>query len=378
MQSSHLPGYVLSILTLALTGLLHPSMAASDPNADACALLSTALPGKVFTQNETQYRDSINRYFFANDRLSPQCIVRPQSAQDVSLIVKTLAKTNAKVAIQGGGHSPNAGVANIDSGVTISMNGLNSISLSNGDNQVNSSFSIPTDSIISQSAGPTSIGASTTDPSSNPIISVGAGATFGSVYSYLSPYNLIAVGGRGDSLGLGGLLTGGGVGFFGPKYGFACDNIVAYEIVLADGSIVTTNSQMRPDLFKALKGGSSNFGILTRFDLRTYSQGQFWGGFVSYPESTIPAQLEGLGQFMTTGTTTRDPNAALIASLGYVGAYGLTIASNGLHYTKEGDTDPEVFRPFTSIQPQTSSSLRVGTNVDFVNEVERMQAPGAR
>ena len=356
-------------------------MAAADttshPNADACALLTTALPDKVFPKSDSQYTASINRYFFANDRLSPDCIVYPQSAQDVSLIVKTLAKTNAKVAIQGGGHTPNAGAANLDSGITISMQNINSISLIYGDSQLNTSSS-PLDSIISASARPTSIGVNTTSPSENPIVSVGGGATFGSVYSYLNPYNLIAVGGRGDSLGVGGLLTGGGVGFFGPKYGFACDNIVSVEIVLADGSIVNANAQTRPDLFEALKGGSSNFGIVTRFHLKTYSQGQFWGGFVNYPESTIPAQLKAVGSFITTGPKTRDPNAALISLLGYVQAYGVTVATSALHYTKPIDTVPEIFKPFTDIQPQTKSSLRVGRNIDFVSEIENMQGPGNR
>ena len=83
-------------------------------------------------------------------------------------------------------------------------------------------------------------------------------------------------------------------------------------------------------------------------------------------------QLEALEQLKTTGTMTRDSNAVLIASLGYAGAYGITIASNGLHYTKESDTDPEVFGPFTNIQLQISNSLRVGSNVDSVNEFERM------
>ena len=374
MQISHLSQYDLLIRTLVLAGHLYSTMAASDSSRHACELLSTALPGRVFTQDESSYNDAINGYFFANDRLLPQCIVRPQSAQEVSLIIQTLATTNTKVAIQGGGHTPNPGAANIDSGVTISMSAINLISFSHSSNQANDSIS--TDAFSSSPTQPTDPRVSEAISSNTAVVSVGAGATFGSLYAYLNAYNLIAVGGRGDSLGLGGLLTGGGVGFFGPRYGFACDNVVGYEIVLADGSIANINAQSHLDLFRALKGGSNNFGIVTRFDLKTYSQGPLWGGFVNYPESAIPAQLDAIRQFMNAET--RDPNAALIASLGYVGAYEMTLASNGLHYAKSGDTDPQVFRPFTSIQPQTSSSLRIGSLVNLVNEVESMQAPGSR
>lgn len=380
MQWSQLDGCVFFTLLLILTDILRSTMAAvpvSAVNSDVCAQLSATLPGKVFARNEPSYNSSIDSYFFANDRLSPLCIVHPASAQEVSLIVRTLIKTKIKVAVQGGGHTPNAGAANIDGGVTISMSGIKSIAFSYGDQTHNSSFLL-VDSLAASSTGPASVGFDATTQHKAVTVSVGAGATFGAVYSYLSSHNLIAVGGRGESLGLGGLLTGGGVGFFGPKYGFACDSVVAYQVVLADGSIVTADSHTRPDLFKALKGGSNNFGIVTRFDLRTYSQGPFWGGFISYPESTIPAQLDALKNFMTTGTTTRDPNAALIASVGYVGAYGLTIASNGLHYTKENDVNPKVFRPFLDIQPQLSNSSRTASNVDFVHEIESMQAVGAR
>lgn len=59
-----------------------------------------------------------------------------------------------------------------------------------------------------------------------------------------------------------------------------CDNVINFEIVLASGEIVDANETHYSDLYKALKGGGNNFGVVTRFDYKTFEQGEFWGGFL--------------------------------------------------------------------------------------------------
>ena len=147
------------------------------------------------------------------------------------------------------------------------------------------------------------------------------------------------------------------------------------EIVLADGSIVNANALQRSDLFKALKGGSNNFGIVTRFDLKSYPQGQLWGGFIAYPSTTIPQQLSAFQCFMQSAKS--DPYAEIICAIGYVGAFKSVVVSVGLHYTK-AVVNPPIFHPFTAIQPQLSNTMRIGDNIDFVNEVESKQARSSR
>ena len=66
------------------------------------------------------------------------------------------------------------------------------------------------------------------------------------------------------------LTLGGGVGWTTPRTGFACDNVVNYEVVLASGEVINANASCHSDLWRALKGGSSNFGIVTRFDIETF------------------------------------------------------------------------------------------------------------
>jgi len=70
----------------------------------------------------------------------------------------------------------------------------------------------------------------------------------------------------------------GGISFFSEGLGFASDNVVGYEIVLANGTITEANSQENTDLFWALRLGSTNFGIVTRFDLKTTATTNLWGG----------------------------------------------------------------------------------------------------
>lgn len=93
-------------------------------------------------------------------------------------------------------------------------------------------------------------------------------------------YGLGITAGRVGTVGVSGLLLGGGASFHSGHRGFACDDVVNYEVVLADGSIVNANAKDNPSLFKALKGGGSNFGIVTRFDMAAFPAGELYGGIL--------------------------------------------------------------------------------------------------
>ncbi|KAK8008108.1 hypothetical protein PG991_010659 [Apiospora marii] len=100
--------------------------------------------------------------------------------------------------------------------------------------------------------------------------SVGPGARWGEVYAGLEEHGVSVTGGREGVVGVGGLLLGGGVSWYTARTGFACDSVVDYEVVLASGEIINANATAHADLFRALKGGGSNFGIVTKFHLETF------------------------------------------------------------------------------------------------------------
>ena len=130
-------------------------------------------------------------------------------------------------------------------------------------------------------------------------ISIGPGNRWADVYSKLDAQGVAIPGGRVASVGVGGLVTGGGVSFFSGRFGFVCDNIVNYELVLPYGKVINVNASASADLFRALKGGSNNFGIVTRFDVKSFESGLFWGGEIAYPITTLPQQVTA---FVNLGT----------------------------------------------------------------------------
>lgn len=123
------------------------------------------------------------------------------------------------------------------------------------------------------------------------VLSVGPAYRWGEVYKWLGKYNLTVPGGRLSPVGVPGLLLAGGINFYGNQKGFSADNVVTYEVVLAAGTIVYASKTSNPDLFWALKGGSSNFGIVTRFDIKTVPSKKVFAGIYSVASENVPALL---------------------------------------------------------------------------------------
>ena len=152
-----------------------------------------------------------------------------------------------------------------------------------------------------------------------------------------------------------------------------CDNVVNYEVVLASGSVVQANLQSNHDLFIALKGGSNNFGVVTRFDLPTFTQGQMWGGAIYYSASAVPAIFQAFDDFARTSSP--DKQAHLIAATSWSNG-AETGVSNIYHATPV--VAPPSLKPFTLIEPQIFNSLRFDSLLGFAEEQSAFSTNGAR
>ncbi|KAI8198976.1 putative FAD-linked oxidoreductase [Colletotrichum sp. SAR 10_65] len=216
------------------------------------ALISAGLSDRVSFPTDSVYNSSIASYWSADSQaLHPWCIIQPTNTDEVSRALSALVKTspagNWDIAVRGGGHSHFTS-NNVAHGVTIDMSRMNSVVYKNCSGTV----------------------------------SIGAGARWGMVYTEIEKYGQTVTGGREGNVGVAGLTLGGGASFHTGNRGFAADDVKNYEVVLADGSIVNANAGENPDLFRALKGGSNNFGIVTRFDMQTFAAapGGLYGGLI--------------------------------------------------------------------------------------------------
>ncbi|KAH0492642.1 hypothetical protein TgHK011_007587 [Trichoderma gracile] len=341
---------LISFLLVALGGLAAAHAVEEDVEADTkavasgdtcCAVLKVYFGDKLSDQGSATYNESLATYWSAQEeQILPKCIVRPTSAMDVSKALRFLVPLACKFAIRAGGFGTVPGIANIKGGVTIDLRGLNDVAL-NGDNIT---------------------------------VNVGSGATWGAVYSQLQTSNLTVAGARAGSVGVGGSTLGGGLGDFAPKAGFAADQVIAFQVVLANGDIVTASATQNIALYKALKGGASNLGIVTRFTFKTFPIENIWGGTILYNKTTIDAHTQALYDFASNPSY--DTNAGYLVSFIYNPSFGTIIASR-LAYA-EPTENPPVFQAITAIPNQLQNSTQITNVAAFSNLSLSFSADGYR
>ncbi|RDW59488.1 FAD binding-containing protein [Coleophoma cylindrospora] len=305
-------------------GVLYGTSAALSDCVLACSFLNFALPGQISYPNSTTYAAEAIYWSVQQTSASPKCRLSPNSATDVSLGVLTARVTQCQFAVKSGGHVPFFGASNIDGGMTIDLINLNQITVAANKTQT----------------------------------SVGPGNRWYDVYTRLDPMGLSVIGGRVSDIGVGGLTLGGGISFFSGRYGWACDNVNVYQVVFADGSIHDVSYQSNPDLYYALRGGGNNFGIVTRFDLATFPQGDLWAGSQTflYDNSTAAALNAAFYNFNINAVN--DPYAAVILAYAYAQAENIYVIASDLQYGKPV-VNPPILQNFTAVPSPIADTLKI-------------------
>ncbi|OTA64849.1 FAD-binding domain-containing protein [Hypoxylon sp. EC38] len=244
---------------------------AGDPVC-TCKVLQDTFTGintTLLPSDGATYQDFEDENYSAACRLPAACIVNPKDAQEVSTAIKILSETETKFAVRSGGHNYIPGFASVnESGVLISLSNLNSTVLSDDKKTAN----------------------------------IGPGNRWQDVYEALVPQGLTVVGGRVGPVGVGGLVLGGGLSYFASQRGLAFDNVKSYEVVLADGSIVTASADNQySDLYKGLRGGATNFGIVTNYELYTYPVANFYVDARSYSPNQTTDFLHAVAEYQNEG-----------------------------------------------------------------------------
>lgn len=273
---------------------------------------------------------------------NPFCIFKPSDARSVSISILISRITKCPFAVRSGGHAAFSGASNIDGGITISLEKLNTVQLSSD--------------------------ARTVD--------VGPGNTWFNVYTALQPLDIAVIGGRVSGIGIGGLTTGGGISFFSNIYGWACDNVASYEVVTASGIILTASPTENSDLYFALRGGGNIFGIVTKFTLNAISLpgGLMWGG----GRASTADQFEAVvNAFYNVGINSpSDPNAAQILSFAYAQSVNLSIAAADLQYAKPV-ANASIFAEHLAI-PALSDTTQIRTLTNLTQEFNASNPDGLR
>ncbi|KAF2102206.1 FAD-binding domain-containing protein [Rhizodiscina lignyota] len=308
--------------------------------------LSHFLPGKVFTKNKPSYNEYLDTFWLGPAReIFPRCVVIPSNTSDVSKAISVLSSAlklgiDCKFAIRSGNAAAFANLSNIDDGIVIWLKDLKELDLAED----------------------------------RSVIRVGPGNSAGDVYGKLDPMDLTAVLGLHSMLGVSGLVLGGGwSSILSPQYGLACDNVLNFEVVLSSGAVVNVNATSNPDLFRALKGGASNFGIVTRFDLAVIKLGSFSGGQIFADLSKRQEIFRFAENYMKADDYT--PQASMIMNLGYMAGMGW-----GMFYfpTYIGpEENPSILAPVLKMN-DVKSTFRVSHTREFTDQLDQMIPPGLR
>jgi FAD/FMN-containing dehydrogenase len=193
--------------------------------------------GELITPGNPDYDTARAVWNGAVDR-RPSLIARCTGAADVAAAVRFARDHDLEIAVRGGGHNV-AGTALCNDGLVIDLTRMRSVSV---------------------------------DPAGHAAW-VRGGALWGDVDHETQSHGLATTGGIVSHTGVGGLTLGGGIGFLMRKLGLAVDNLLAAEVVTADGSVVQASAEEHPDLFWALRGGGGNFGIVSSFEFALHPVG---------------------------------------------------------------------------------------------------------
>jgi FAD/FMN-containing dehydrogenase len=211
--------------------------------------LRAGLNGTVIRSEDPRY-DAVRRVYFTGFDRRPAVIVRVGDAADVARVVTLARETGAELAVRSGGHS-RAGYGTSEGGIVLDLSPMSAVEID---------------------ADGRAAWAQT---------GVKAGD-----YTRATGKRGLATGlGDTASVGLGGITLCGGIGFLVRKHGLAIDDVLAAEVVTANGELLDVDEHGHPDLFWALRGGGGNFGVVTRLHLRLHEIDQVVGGMLLLPAS---------------------------------------------------------------------------------------------
>jgi len=295
----------------------HPVNARQDSRPTALSIedIRSTFRGTVIAPGDAGY-DAARFAFYGGIDNYPAVIIRPQDVEDVRGVVALARETGMDLSIRSGGHSV-VGHSISDGGIMLDLSDMRDL-------QINVE-----ERTAWAETGLTAVEFTT------------AAATHGLATGF----------GDTGSVGIGGITLGGGVGYLVRKYGLTIDDLLAAEIVTADGQVLDVDSKNHPDLFWAIRGGGGNFGVVTRFKFRLHEIGRVYGGMLF-----LPATPEAISSFIALSEAAPDELSSIVNVMGappmpFLPAeyYGKLIIMAMLVYLGDPEMGKAAIAPFRSI-----------------------------
>jgi FAD/FMN-containing dehydrogenase len=209
--------------------------------------LRADLSGRVVAPDDDGYDEARTVFYGGIDR-RPAVIVRVADERDVARVVALARETGLELAVRSGGHSL-AGHSVADGGIVIDLSEMRALEID----------------VHGRTAWAQS------------------GVTAGEYTTAAAEHGLATGFGDSGSVGIGGITLGGGIGFLVRRYGLTVDDLLAADVVTADGELLRVDAKTHPDLFWAIRGGGGNFGVATRFRFRLHEVPEIVGGILILP-----------------------------------------------------------------------------------------------
>jgi FAD/FMN-containing dehydrogenase len=218
-----------------------------DTNRVPISQIRSDLNGRVIGPNDAEY-DEARAVFYGGIDRRPAAIIRVADETDVSRVISLARESGLELAVRSGGHSL-AGHCVSDGGIVLDLSDMRALDI---------------------------------DPEGRTAWAQ-TGLTAGEYTVAVAAQGLGTGFGDTGSVGIGGITLGGGIGYLVRKHGLTIDDLLAADVVTADGRLLRVDSETHPDLFWAIRGGGGNFGVATRFRFRLHEAGTMVGGILVLP-----------------------------------------------------------------------------------------------
>jgi FAD/FMN-containing dehydrogenase len=262
------------------------------------------VPGDVLRPGDAGY-DSARAVFNAMIDRRPLAVVRCHDAADVARGIAFARDHDLVLSVRGGGHNV-AGSAVCDGGIMLDLSPMTGVRV---------------------------------DPERR-LAQAGAGLLLGDLDRATQRHGLATPLGVMSRTGIAGLTLGGGLGWLNGRYGLACDNLVAAEVVTADGEVLRVGPEEHTDLLWGLRGGGGNFGVVTSFGYRLHPVGPVLAGGLSFPWDAAGDVLRFHDEFMAAA-----PDELTTAVSLALGPSGAPMLSLGVCWCGSPDEGERVLRP---------------------------------